>query len=60
MTDPRTIEHITSASLGPYSSCDDGRCFVDSMGGTRRWFLCGFHKGYEAGLEAAEPIPETK
>ena len=54
MTDQRTIEHITSATTSAHS-CGCEHRLVNSDG-TQRWFLCGFHEGYEAGLEAADMI----
>ena len=58
MTDQRTIEHITASDtipLGAYRCGCEHR--LVNHDGTQRWFLCGFHEGYDAGLEAAEPIP---
>jgi len=55
MIDPRTAAHITqndTTPIGVYRCGCENR--IIRTDGNRRWFLCQFHEGYEAGLERAE------
>jgi len=52
----RTLAHIRSGEIkdfGPVYVCGCEHRTVDNMG-TRRWFLCSFHQGFEEALSGTE------